>query len=689
MAFLFSLNIWAQQTDVVDFKTAKGEIEFIPEEKTVEGKVSYTFKTKKDADSIFLDARAMKAELIAEDSMELKTTKKKIWLISKFKAKNTYTVDFSYKTKNPKKALYFVGWNNAGSNQIWSQGQGHHTSHWLPSIDDKKEKIIFDLIYKTSKAYTVIGNGQLISHDEGEKNATWHYKMKNPMSSYLVAVAIGNYCKKEIKSAKDTPIELYYEPKDSAKIEPTYRYTQEIFDFLEKEIGVDYPWENYKQVPVRDFLYAGMENTSTTIFAESFMTDSIGFLDQNYVNVNAHELAHQWFGNLVTEESSADHWLQEGFATYYALLAEKELFGSDYFYFHLFKNAEELKSKSDEGKGEALTDPEAGSLTFYEKGAWAVHILREHIGDTAFKEGIKNYLENYAFKNATVEDFIKQMEKSSGEDLSDFKQNWLNQTAFQADEALNSLKHSSFIKKYMEVAAVSGTPLEEKYEAFLQIFDQPINKYIGQEIVYQLAGEPESEMRLELYQKAFNTNDMLIRQAISNSLTEIPKELKAQYESLLKDDSYLTQEQALFNLWSNFPENRTDYLDILKDTQGFYDKNIRLLWLTLSLVTQDYHPEENQVHYEELSGYTAPEFDYSIRQNAFGHLYQINVFSEQNYKDLMQSTTHPVWRYRKFAKELLEELLKESEHKSQLKALKGNRPKKQQKVLEKSLEEIE
>ncbi|MGZ9677575.1 M1 family aminopeptidase [Flavobacterium sp. GNP001] len=112
-----------------------------------------------------------------------------------------------------------------------------------------------------------------------------------------------------------------------------------MFDFLEKEIGVKYPWGIYKQAPVRDFLYAGMENTSATLFNTRYVVDSTGFEDRSYTNVNAHELAHQWFGNLVTAESGKHHWLQEGFATYYALLAEKEIYGEDHFYSKLYETA--------------------------------------------------------------------------------------------------------------------------------------------------------------------------------------------------------------------------------------------------------------------------------------------------------------------------------------------------------------
>lgn len=150
-------------------------------------------------------------------------------------------------------------------------------------------------------------------------------------------------------------------------MEPTYRYTKHIFDFLENEIGVAYPWQNYKQVPVQDFLYAGMENTTCTIFSNQYVIDSTAFVDKNYVNVNAHELAHQWFGNLVTETSSEHHWLHEGFATFYAYLAEKEIFGDDHYYWQLLETANALQRFSGDDGGEAIRNPNAGSLTFMKR----------------------------------------------------------------------------------------------------------------------------------------------------------------------------------------------------------------------------------------------------------------------------------------------------------------------------------
>src|SRR5690606_32240713 len=163
------------------------------------------------------------------------------------------------------------------------------------------EKVEYDMDISFDKTYQVIANGTLVATKELNGVKKWSYNMDRPMSSYLLAFAIGDYHMKEIESSTGVPMNLYFYPSDSTKVEPTYRFTTKIFNFLEKEIGVPYPWQNYKQIPVRDFLYAGMENTGATIFSDSYVMDSIAFKDRNYVNVNAHEMAHQWFGNLVTE----------------------------------------------------------------------------------------------------------------------------------------------------------------------------------------------------------------------------------------------------------------------------------------------------------------------------------------------------------------------------------------------------
>lgn len=649
---------FSQQTDNVDFERVNAEITPYLALKKVEGTVQYTFTVLKNTDSIYLDAKNIKIIYYPENETTLSQDKTKIWLTNSFKAGKKYTVSFMYKAF-PKKALYFTG------DQIWTQGQGKYTSNWLPSIDDMNDKIEFDLTIIAPIGNTVIANGKLISSEETGKYTKHHFDMQNPMASYLVAFAIGDFNFKEIASESGVPIKLYYKPEDSLKVEPTYRNTKQIFDFFEKEIGVPYLWQNYKQVPVRDFLYAGMENTTATIFSEAFVIDSIAFNDRNYVNVNAHELAHQWFGDLVTEVSGTDHWLQEGFATYYALLAEKEIFGENYYYWKLLQSAEKLAALSDEGKGENLQNPKASSLTFYEKGAWALHILKEIVGEEPFRIAVKNYLEKYKFKNVITQNFVEEVKLATLIDISEWEADWIHQIAFKAEQAYQSLIKSTFVVDYFEMVAAREIPLKDKKQELQKALENP-NDFIAQEVIFQLQGEPISET-LSLYQKGFASNNLFVRQAIALSLSIVPKELKPQYESLLKDASYETQEAALFNLWSNFPEDRFQYLDALHKTEGFQDKNIRMLWLVLALHTKNYKPEIQNLFKKELQDYSAPEYSFQVRDKAFSYLFELQFWNEDTLKNLIDACVHHNWRFKKSSRSLLNELLKDENIVQQIK----------------------
>ncbi|MEX2349974.1 MAG: M1 family metallopeptidase [Flavobacteriaceae bacterium] len=668
----FSVFSFAQQTETVDYKNIDASLEVFPENKTVEGRLTAGFTILRNTDSIYLDAKAMEVSLssTSQTNIRLKTQEDKIWMYFPFKANNTYSVSFDYRAE-PKQAIYFF------ENQVWTQGQGKETSHWLPSIDDVNDKITFSLSITAAKQYTVLANGQLEKQEEKPpEKKMWAYSMQKPMSSYLVALALGNFNKQTEKTKTGIPLEYYYTPENEDKVEPTYRYTNQLFDFLETEIGVPYPWENYKQVPVRDFLYAGMENTTLTIFSEAFVVDSTGFIDRNYVNVNAHELAHQWFGNLVTATNSKHHWLQEGFATYYALLAEREIFGDNYFYWKLYQSTEQLMELSDTGEGEALLKEGASSLTYYQKGAWALHILKESIGELSFKQAVKNYIEKHQYKTVTTEDFLKEVEMVSGQNLDWFRQEWLQQSAFKASQALESLKKSTFIQNYLGLSAIANQPFSDKEPIFNRFLEQPVNDYLGQAVVYQLVDVPFGESR-PLYEKAFESNNVLVRQAIAQSLEKIPTALKSNFETLLQDDSYVTIEAAIYHLWINFPEDRNTYLDKTEGIGGFQDKNVRLLWLALAIVTDGYQNDKKSLFFKELSQYSKPEYSFEIRQGAFQFLFGLDGFTKENLKNLVDACLHHNWRFAKSSRELLEALMQDPETKSLLLEILPELPEKQ------------
>lgn len=663
LKFLFVLCpffAFAQQTAKVDFKKLHANLNLDASQKTISGQVVYEFEVLSTLDTIRIDAKNMDfSEVrINDKSVSFKKSLTELKLFDGFKkGKNTLT--FNYKAK-PKQTLYFFGEGNG--QQIWTQGQGKYTSYWLPSFDDLNEKVIFSISLNYNKDFTAISNGMLKNSELSGDIKTWHYAMVKPMSSYLVMLAIGKFEKRTATSASGIPLEFYLSPEEASKFETTYKFSKEIFDFLEREIGVKYPWEIYRQIPVKDFLYGGMENTTSTIFAEDYVVDEIGFNDRNYINVNAHELAHQWFGDLITAKSGKHHWLQEGFATYYALLAEKELFGDDHFNWEMYEIAEKLQqaSKSDTIP---LLNEKASSLTFYQKGAWALHVLRENVGEKNFQKAVKTYLEKYSFKNVETNDFLKEVNKVSKYNTKNFQKIWLEKSGFEVKEALYILQKNKFIKSYLELLALAEKPLAEKKQIFENILNSDAFFPLKEEVVFQLQLLEFSEKEA-LLKLAMNSKNLKVRQAVAKTINKFPKEFKPEFETFLEDDSYVTKEIALNVLWSQFPEEQKKYLDESKTWVGMNDKNLRILWLTMALMAKDYEVE-NKIHfYDELLNYTTLQFESTVRQNAITNLLFVKPTDTNVLNALINPLTSHKWQFSKFARDKIREQIKKEKFKN-------------------------
>jgi aminopeptidase N len=675
----------AQQYKTVDFKTLDATLQFGIKEKSVSGYVSYTFEVLgKKPDTIYIDGQYMRFENVRVNGKK-KTgwtaSNKQLKLFKGYK-KGKNTVTFNY-VACPKQTLYFVGdvsgsktsWVNEvtasgdsiprlrqsftnGDVQIWTQGQGKYTSHWLPSFDDVNEKVIFNLTVGDSNTnYEVLANGKMSGMYTEHFDRFWEYKMDKPMSSYLVMVAVGNFKKWTETAASGTPMEYYLRTEDSLKYGPTYRDSKRIFDFFEREIGVPYAWGIYRQVPVLDFLYAGMENTSSTIFSQDFVVDETGFNDRTYINVNAHELAHQWFGDLITAESGTHHWLQEGFATYYALLAEQELYGEDHFNYELYQLAERLEQASKTDTIPILNE-KASTLSFYQKGAWALHVLREGVGQEAFRQGVKNYLTKYAFKNVTTDQFLAEIKTvAPGYDTESFKKRWLESGTFEVDEALGLLSKNKFMETYFSLGELQGKPFAEAKETYLSIMRSDVFYPVKEEVLFQISKVPFEE-KAEIIRMAMASGNLKLRQAVARTMANVPAAFVDEYKTLLYDDSYVTREIVLNVLCKRFPERQAEFLDISKKWVGFNDKNLRILWLTLAYNSKTYSPEKKDDYYAELIHYAGSSYESSIRQNALQNLLYIGKADPLVWQNLVNATLHHKWQFVKFGKDNLRKLLK-------------------------------
>lgn len=667
--FLFlSILTFSQQTKSVDFISCEALLFPDAKTKSISGTVHYLFEIKNNIDSVKIDAKNMifSAIYINDNTkFKYKITNDQIILYDGLK-KGLNGITIKYEAK-PKQTLYFTG--ERENLQIWTQGQGKYTSHWLPSFDDVNEKVIFKLGVYFDQKHHVLSNGKLINKINpkfpNEKKTLWEYEMQKPMSSYLVMLAIGNFEKQTATTKSGTLLEFYLDKKDISKFKPTYRYSLEMFDYLEQEIGVKYPWSIYRQVPVRDFLYAGMENTTSTIFAQDFVVDEIGFNDRNYINVNAHELAHQWFGDLITAQSGKHHWLQEGFATYYALLAERHLFGDDYFYEELNDYAEQLKRASKTDTIPVMNE-KASSLSFYKKGAWALHVMREDIGAKNFQKAVKKYLKKYQYKNVNTDDFLKIVKEVSGYDVENFKKVWLETAGFEMEIAQKYLSKNKFIQEYFALKK-SKKSLSELTEILKSNAYYPIKQYI----VYQTRNIPFEERKVIL-ETALATNDILVRRAVAESTPIIPEVFKTQYETLLNDNSYQTKEIALINLCESFPEEVEKYLKQTKGIEGNNDKSLKLTWLKLKILKGQNSRFDQENSIDELLKYASVDFESSIRQNALEILLVVNYENPKVIEALFLATNHHKWQFTKFARDNVRLLLKKPEYRNIVEKLVAN-----------------
>ncbi len=641
----------------VDFKKVDAYIEIDTIQRSVSGNVTYTFDVLNPVDSIVIDAQKMTFYDVKIDEKKILFTATDKYLILKNSpSKGTHTLTFEYYAV-PKTSMYFIGWKKGVESQIWTQGQGKYTSNWFPSFDDVNEKLIFNISVLFDDKYSVISNGVLKKQEHKKDKILWNYQMDQPMSSYLLVLVVGKFEKDQLKSSTDIPIELYYHPKDKSKAIATYQHTKTVFDFFEKEIGIPYPWKIYRQIPLQDFIYAGMENTTSTTFSKEYMVDAIGANDQSFVNINAHELAHQWFGDLITAKNSTHHWLQEGFATYYALLAEQSVYGSDYFNWELFKYGIELQEASKHDTIPVLNG-KASSLTFYKKGAWALHAIKNKIGATAFNKAIYNYILKNQFKSVDTEDFLTEIEAVSDFDKKLFYETWLQKSHFPSQEVFDILLKDNFIQQYLVIQKMRTTPLSVKNKIFKKMLNSDVFYPIKEEILYQIKDEEYIDKK-KLLKVAIQQKEPHLDIAIALTTYDIPSEFKSEFENLLNSQSYKAREIALFKLWELFPEKANIYLEKVRGTEGLGDKNIELQWLYLSILTRDYKKIDFGTEVSKLVAYTQPVYESVIREKALEYCLKLKIVNFDTVTSLIEASTHHRWQFAKFAKTKLRYLLQE------------------------------
>ena len=334
----------------------------------------------------------------------------------------------------PTKGLYFrtpeMGYPK-GDTHVWTQGEPHEARHWFPCFDYPNERSTTEIICHVPPEMTVLSNGKRIAEtiDSETKLKAVRWRMDQPHVSYLICLVAGHFKKLE-KQHRDVPLAFYTQPSLFENAENSFRDTADIMAFFEQEIGVPYPWSKYDQVTIRDFVAGGMENTTLTTLTHRTIFDEATENIHSSRGLDAHEMAHQWFGDYVTCKDWSHLWLNEGFATYYAHLYEGHKFGRDALLYGLYRDAKNrVLTQANDTKPIVYREYSQARQQFdyraYPKGSWVLHMLRSQLGEDLYRQCFKTYLERNALGSVVTEDLNEVLEEVSGRSFDPFFDQWV------------------------------------------------------------------------------------------------------------------------------------------------------------------------------------------------------------------------------------------------------------------------
>ncbi len=401
-------------------------------EKYIDGTVDLDITPNLDSlDKIVLDAVEMEIKNVMIEGEKCDFyydgSKLEIYPQTEFNKGENYIITVEYRA-HPRKGLHFIVPNKDKPNivpQVWSQGEPEDTRWWLPIYDYPNNKTTWELIVYAPKDFTVLSNGTLVeTRIEGDW-VIWHWKNEHPMSTYLITLVAGIFDVEE-EDFEGIPLK-YYVPKGMGQhIWRSFSKTKDILKFFSEYTGVKYPYPQYIQVCVNEFIWGGMENTALTVLTEWTLHDEKAHEDFESEPLVAHEAAHQWFGDLVTTKDWGNIWLNESFATYMENLYRRHWKGEDEFVYAMYQDLKAYLMEYGTRYARPIVTrvykypEELFDRHSYPKGCLVLHALNNMVGETNFREALNRYLEKFKYKNADTEDLRKIFEEVTGLDLEWF-----------------------------------------------------------------------------------------------------------------------------------------------------------------------------------------------------------------------------------------------------------------------------
>lgn len=324
------------------------------------------------------------------------------------------------------KGIYFINHdlsNPAIPRQLWSQGETHGSRCWFPTIDQPNQKHTQKITLTYPDTMVSISNGERLSHTKLEKTKEFQdvWEQNQPHSVYLTMIAIGNWAE-TVDNYKGKQVRYFVEPNYKKDAMAIFGHTPKMIEFFSNYTGVEYPWKKFDQVVCREFVSGAMENTTAVVHSEGLQDK-----DNDMEDYISHELFHHWFGDYVTCDNWGEITMNESFARYSEMLWNEHYYGQEKAQSWLAENnaAWMFSEKSTPlvNYRYRKADDQFDEIR-YNKGAAILNLLRDYIGEEAFKLSMKEYLTTYAYGNATTAEWKRCIEKVSGKNMTDFFNSW-------------------------------------------------------------------------------------------------------------------------------------------------------------------------------------------------------------------------------------------------------------------------
>lgn len=460
----------ATETVFTDLVHTRLDVNFDWTNSTMNGIASITAKPHFYAsDSLILDAKGMQINSVKLNGLErpykYENEYLRISLDKKYLKNEKYTVVIDYVARPEErktggsaaitsdKGLYFINPKNEQPGHkphIWTQGETEASSVWFPTIDAPNVKTSQEIFMTVQDKYVTLSNGKMMSsqkNDDGTR--TDHWKQELPHAPYLFMMAVGEFAiVKDTYTKKDgtvIPVNYYVEKEWEQYAKDIFGETPAMIAHFSEQLGVEYPWDKYTQIIVRDYVSGAMENTGAVIFGDYAYKTKRELLDANDQSTIAHELFHHWFGDLVTAESWSNLTLNESFANYSQYLWDEKRFGRDEADYQAMKEMEGYFNSAESRGYHDLVwfEYEAQEQMFdghsYNKGGRILNMLRNHLGDEAFFAGLKKYLTDNQFKAAEFHQLRLAFEEVSGRDLNWFFNQWYQKSGHPFLEVIQDI----------------------------------------------------------------------------------------------------------------------------------------------------------------------------------------------------------------------------------------------------------